>query len=360
MADKFAGAYAVILAGGSGTRFWPKSRKNKPKQLCSFGTNEKPLLEITLDRLDGCIPAERRIIITNREQEALTRALVKDRVAHLVSEPCSRNTAPAILLAALLIEKLSGPEEKPLMISLHADHAIADHDAFVSTLESGLRLARNQYLVLIGCVPSYPATGYGYIKRGAPLALAGAFSVAHFEEKPPRARAETFVRSGSYYWNSGIFIWQTSTLLEEFACYQAELLEQLGAAVYAQNDSKLSLDPCYQTLQPVSIDEGIIEKSQRVVVIQSDFGWNDIGSWTALKELYPTDSHGNIGIGEVLLLDCKNTLVESEGTFVAALGVENLIIVASKDALLICPQERSQEIKRIVSELEKQGRHQLL
>jgi mannose-1-phosphate guanylyltransferase len=360
VADNFDMAYAVILAGGYGTRFWPKSRQKKPKQLCTLGGSDKTLLEITLDRLEGIIPPERRIIITNKEQEAPTRSVVGERVKHIVAEPCSRNTAPAILLAALLIDKLAAAGEKPVMISLHADHAISDLDAFLGTLRTGISLARDKKLVLLGCIPTHPATGYGYIKRGAPLASPQAFHVAHFEEKPPRERAEKFVRSGDYYWNSGIFIWEVPTLLEEFSHYQPVLLEQLGSSVTITGQLGANLSTVYPSLTPVSIDEGIIENSKRVVVIESAFGWNDIGSWTALGDLYPSDEQGNVALGDILLLDCKNTLVESEGIFVAALGVENLVIVATKDALLICPQERSQEIKRIVGELEKRHRKELL
>lgn len=359
--------YVTILAGGSGTRFWPKSRHLTPKQLTRIGGAAKTMLELTLERLDGFIPPERRLIVTHQDQAAKTKAIVGTAVAAVVAEPQARNTANALALAALQIEAMATAAgiQDPVMISLHADHLIRDVPAFLTALDHAVRAARSGWLTLLGITPEYPETGYGYIEQGAPLAgLQQTFAVTSFREKPPLAVAQDFIARGGFLWNAGLFVWKTGVLL-------GELSERLPATVqglrglsrpqsgFTQVDTE-AFSKLYAALPKISIDNAVLEVSRKVTVVPATIGWQDIGSWDALDRCFSGDAAGNLVFGDALLIDAKGTTIDTDGTFVAALGVEDLVVVAAHGAVLVCPKARAQDVKLIVERLKSLGRQELI
>lgn len=357
--------YAVILAGGSGTRFWPKSRLKQPKQLCRIGGDVLTMIERTLARLDGFVPVQRRIIVTHKDQVELTRKICANRCRYFIAEPEARNTAAALALAALDIERLAASTTKPIMISLHADHLIDDEDQFRSDLGHAVQLAQHGYLSLIGIPPTRPATEFGYIEQGERVAgPVTAYRVAQFREKPKSEIAQQYLAKGGFYWNSGYFIWKTSVLLDEFREYLPDTLtrlsalaEQLGKGFYEASAEELA--PVYKTLAKVAIDNAILELSQKVAFIPAKFGWNDVGSWDALDECLDQDTNGNIVQGDALLIDSFRCITESNGMFIATLGVSDLVIVQSGNAILVADKKKAQDVKKIVEELQKLGRSDL-
>ena len=366
-----ADVWAVILAGGSGTRFWPKSRHHRPKQLMAIGTSDKTLLETTLERLTDFIPPERRILVTHRDQMAATRALAAGRCGIFLAEPEARNTANALGLAALEIRerqrRLTGAASpSPVMISLHADHVIKDEAGFRAVLRSAIAVARTGRLTLVGVVPDRPETGFGYIERAAPLAeAAGAFSVKAFREKPDLDTAKAYVASGRFYWNAGLFVWRVEDLLAELT---AKLPATVAALAQAQakgggtfvDGDRSQLAEVYRSLPKISIDHAVLETSSNLAVVPADIGWQDVGTWDAVERAVTPDAAGNLAFGDVCLLGTKNSLVESDGPFVAALGVSDLVVVASGGAVLVCPKSRAQDVKEIVNWLTTNGRRELV
>ncbi len=359
--------YVAVLAGGSGTRFWPKSRHLRPKQLTRLGGEPLTMIELTLARLDGFVPPERRLIVTHQDQAAGTRALVGESLV-ILEEPDARNTANALALAALQIEAMHaarGGRGKPVMISLHADALIKDLPAFLRSLTTAAQAARAGRLALVGIEPEYPETGYGYIERGAPLSGAeGAFAVASFREKPPKALAEEFLARGTFLWNAGIFVWRTDTLLSELEAKLPETVRSLRDLMQPA-DGFLSVDrermrEVYGGLPKISIDHAVLETSKNVAVVPAAIGWQDVGSWDALERCFPTDAQGNLVSGPAMLLDTKRTTVDTDGPFVALLGVEDLVVVVSGGAVLVCPKSRAQDVKAIVEALKAQGRTDLV
>lgn len=357
--------YAVILAGGSGTRFWPKSRHLRPKQLCRIGQDSLTMIEKTLARLDGWIPPTRRIVVTHKDQVPGTEALVKNQCERIISEPTAKNTAPALMVAALEIQAMHQGPTPPVMISLHADHFIKDEPAFRDALLKAIKLAEEGQLTLLGIKPEYPETGYGYIELGTKhQKIIDGYKVASFREKPDRPTAEKFLETGRFLWNSGLFIWQVPRLLEELRwSLQAPLasMEQLYLKYKQfQNIPPAVIHDIYGKLPKISIDHAVLETSNRVSVVKADIGWQDIGSWSALEMAFPTDTDGNLLFGQGCFLDSHSTTIDSDGPFVAALGVKDLIIVSAGGAILVCPKNRSQDVKEIVSWLETHKRQDLL
>ncbi len=351
--------FAVILAGGSGTRFWPRSRHHTPKQLCRIGSASHTLIEGTLQRLEGWIPPERRILVTHHEQLEQTREICGDRVGTYLAEPKACNTACALTLAALEIQKQN---PNGVMVSLHADHVIQNQAAFHTTVDLAIATARNGFLTLLGVVPQYPETGYGYIEQGEPLpGDPQGFQVASFREKPELAVAKTYVDSGNFFWNSGIFVWTVPTFLQEARTYIADVVAPL-ASVAASFDAVpfAKWVEAYNQTPSISIDHGVLEKSQRIAVVPARFDWLDVGSWGAMNRVSPADFEGNLLFGDGVLFDCKNTTLDTDGPFVAGVGVEDLVIVASKGAVLVCRKDRDQDVKKVVTYLQTKGRKDLL
>lgn len=346
--------YAVILAGGSGTRFWPKSRHLRPKQLSKLGGSPETMIELTLARLDGFIPPERRLIVTHQDQLPLTKEIVGARVAAVVGEPEAKNTANALALAALEIERRAKPGSDPVMVSLHADHLIQDVPAFLRAIQTAVKLAEMDFLTLLGVVPEYAETGYGYIEQGEPLP--GGQKVKSFREKPERPTAEEYVRSGRFYWNAGLFVWRTGVLLTELERVLKPTVDQLRVAM----SGKADLAAVYTALPKISIDHAVLETSQNVAVVPMSVGWQDVGSWDALARGFKPDAQGNLAFGDAALIDTRGTTVDSDGPFVAALGLRDMVVVASGGAVLVCPKDRAQDVKKIVDWLSEKGRKDLL
>jgi mannose-1-phosphate guanylyltransferase/mannose-6-phosphate isomerase len=355
--------YPVILAGGSGTRFWPLSRRLAPKQLLSL-TSERTMLQDTVLRIGPAASAERIWVVTGRDLVDETRRQLRviNVGASVISEPVGRNTALAIAVAA---ERLLAADPDAVMAVLPADHAVAKPDVFLSTVALAADVARDGYLVTIGIVPRRPETGYGYIERGAPLTRGGeqkkqhaqAFRVERFVEKPDRGRAEQYVAAGNYFWNSGMFVWRASDIIEELRRYASGIASagaQIARAMAEPVVDENHLRALYEAAESVSIDYAVMERSRRVAVVPAEFGWNDVGSWAALDDVAAKDEHGNVISGRVVDVDSRRSIVYAQDRVVATIGLDNLIVVDTPDATLVCAKDRAQEVRKVVDALEAQ------
>ena len=345
--------YGVILAGGSGTRFWPLSRHQKPKQLIPLIAG-KTTLEVTVERLLPFIPASNLMVVTNREQyhDVVNNLSPYLEEKQIIAEPHGRNTAPAIGLAAQLLTDEFGDDA--IMMAFPADHYIGDQDRFHAHLKRAAECAADGSLVTLGIKPNRPETGYGYIQGGSPLPSSddqelAAFKVKRFVEKPDYRTAATYLMDGGYYWNSGIFIWKTGSILQEITDLTPELGKSLAKFVKNRSDQGMqaALEQLYQEVQAISIDVGIMEKSQRVTVVPADFSWSDLGSWDSLDELQLSPFSTTPPVIAIGATD--NTVYSRKLT--ALVDVENLLIVESDDALLICRKGSTQQVKEVVAEL---------
>jgi mannose-1-phosphate guanylyltransferase len=344
------------MAGGRGTRFWPASRESLPKQFLT-AVGRESLLRQTAQRLFPLSGPERTWVVTNAAHvEVAMRELPELSVHTLVGEPAGRNTAPCIALAALLALR---EDQDAVMLIAPADHWIGDEEAFRRTARTAIDFAeQHDALVTFGIAPASPETGYGYIEAGEEVAK-GVHRVARFTEKPNRKTAEQFVASGRHFWNSGIFVWKASVVLEEMRQHGPEIVRGCEK-ITALPDFGEAIREHYSALPSISIDYALLEKSDRVYVVPARFPWSDIGSWDALASLLPQDAQGNATQGDSLFLETKGSFVRSSGRLVAVLGVEDLIVVDTPDALLVCPKDRAQDVKKIVEELERRGRKEIL
>jgi mannose-1-phosphate guanylyltransferase len=350
--------FAVIMAGGKGARFWPRSRERMPKHLLDI-LGERTIIRETVDRIRPLVPPERTLIVTGRNHAAeLTRRLLEIPAENILIEPVGRNTAPCIGLAALHIQKRV-PDA--VMLVLPSDHRIGDENAFRRVLAAAGKVAsEGNSLVTIGIRPTYPETGYGYIEQGDPLPNcgdAGTCGVSSIREKPPLEQAKTFLRQGRFLWNSGIFIWKASTILKAIDHFLPKLHEgllQIREALGTKREEEI-VGKVYSAQKAVSIDHGVMEKAENVLVVPGDFGWSDLGSWDALWEVSEKDENGNAVRGSFIGIDAKDSLVHSPGKLVALVGVQDLIIVETDDALLICRRGRSQDVRKVVNILERKG-----
>ena len=351
----------VILAGGSGTRLWPLSRELFPKQFLALA-GDASMLQATIHRLHG-LPVSPPLVICNESHRFLVAEQLRQlgALAHnILLEPAARNTAPALALAAL---QATRDGNDPLLLVLAADHMIADNNAFQNAVRAAMPLAEAGHLVTFGIVPTAPETGYGYVRRGAPIGGAG-FGVAAFVEKPALAVAEQYLASGDYLWNSGMFCFRASRYLEELGKHRPDILAACQAAFAApQTDLNfLRVDPSSFTDCPAeSIDYAVMEKTDAAVVVPMDAGWSDVGAFGALWEVLPKDENGNVHRGDVLAHDSSNNLVMAENALVATVGLHDIVVVQTKDAVLVAPRARVQEVKQIVEQLKAGGRteHQL-
>ena len=354
--------YGVILAGGVGTRLWPRSRQRSPKQLLDI-VSQKTMLQETYERISPLIPAERVMVVTGEAYLPLVREQLPDLLErNIILEPAGRGSAPAVGLAAIHISRLA---PGGVMICLPADHVITQEEKFHQMLEVAAQVAEEGYLVTLGIEPRGPETGYGYIQSAE---LLGSFSsqevyrVKRFTEKPARSTAEAFLRSGDYFWNSGIFIWRVDVILREMERLLPRLYEQLmeikGALDSPQE--RQVLERVWEEVEPETIDYGIMEKADQVAVLPTDIGWSDVGSWASLLELLPVQEGGNAVRGDHVGLDTEGCLIVSPERLVATVGAKDLIIVDSEDALLICPRDRAEEVKALVEELKRKGRDEVL
>jgi len=358
----FAHAYAVIMAGGSGTRFWPLSRRQHPKQLLEF-FGHGTLLEQTVARLRAIIPPERVYVYTNKLiWNEVCRRLPKVPRAQIVAEPAARNTAPTLGVAA---HEIIRRDPAGVMVILAADHTISKIAEFLRVLEAGCLVAAEPgKSIVIGLKPTRPDTGFGYVRLG-PLEFRkrgqGIYKVEKFTEKPPLARARRFLASGRYLWNGGMFIWRASTLLENFARHQPRMADQLAKLAAAGGaNSTGSFEQLFPRFEKVSIDYAIMEKISDIHAVAADIGWNDVGSWEVVYALSQKDNDANVRPARSLCLDSRGNLIVAKRTFVTAVGVQNLAIVETDDALLICPRERSQDVGKAVEAMKKAGQEELL
>lgn len=359
--------FAIILAGGSGTRFWPKSRHNRPKQLCEIGDNESTMIELTLRRLDGLVPSDRRMIVTHSDQLEATKGITHGLCDHYLAEPSAKNTANALALAALEVQRIAASKgiSRPIILSLHADALIKRLDVFQTTMEKMLASAAEGKLTLLGITPEYPETGYGYIEKGQPIAkLSETYQVDSFREKPDAETAAKYIASGRFLWNSGIFAWQVETILSELELYLPASVATLSRALGSHQSfgelSAAEFQAAYNSLASIAIDPAVLEKSRKVSVVEADIGWKDVGSWDALAQCFPTDRNQNLFYGKVIAIDSEGTTIDSDAQVVACIGVKDLVIVSSGGAILVCPKDRAQDVKFIVEELKKQGRTDLV
>ncbi|EDY16872.1 Mannose-1-phosphate guanylyltransferase (GDP) [Chthoniobacter flavus Ellin428] len=345
--------YVLILAGGSGERFWPLSRKSRPKQLLSLFSQET-LLEATLRRLDGLVPANQILILTNADQESSVRALCPSLPKeNIIAEPAKRDTAAAIALGAGWIAQRM-PDAT--MIVLPADHVIKDTASFQRTLRVAAAAAEETgELVTIGIKPTWACPGFGYIEQGAPLQLADGpagppvFEVVRFREKPNAELAESFLAQGHFRWNAGMFIWTIRSILSAFQRHAPELGEFISR-LHAGEDFAAALRNHFPQLPKISIDYAIMEKATRVLVVEAAFDWDDVGGWAAVAKYLKCDDAGNHGNCDVKMIDATNNIVfTSEPRTVALLGVSDLIVVQTPDAILVCNRHEAEKIKQLVA-----------
>jgi mannose-1-phosphate guanylyltransferase len=344
--------YGVILAGGKGTRFWPASRAEKPKQFLDI-TGGGSMLALTAKRLSAFIPPERMVVLT---VESLVRLVRKElprlRADHIFIEPVGRNTAPSIAVAAALVRRFGGDE--PFLVC-PADHAIADERAFGRVVRAGAAVAAaRDELVTFGIVPTAPATGYGYIEAGRTLGGRGAARrAAKFHEKPDAKRAAAYLRARRYFWNSGIFIWRPSVYLAAWSRFLpggARPLAAIEASLGGRNFRRV-VEREYPRMPSISVDYGILEKAPNVAVVPADIGWSDVGSWDSLFDLLRADGRGNAGAGRMEIVDSRNNLLFNPGGVTAAVGVDNIIVVVDGKNVLVCRRGESQRVREIAERL---------
>lgn len=348
--------FVVILAGGAGTRFWPAGRRARPKQLLPI-TSDQTMLAGTLARCGTLAPPERTFIVTNEIQADATRRECPEIPAgNVLAEPAMRNTAAAIGVAALAVHEA---DPDGVMVVLPADHAIRPVETFTARFRAAVRRAAEaDVLLTVGIEPSGPATGYGYIEAGDPVAEVDGTpvrKVLSFKEKPDRATAQSFLDRGGYFWNAGTFVWRASVLLDAFRRHlpgHAEVLDSIAKR------GELTAED-YGRFENVPIDIGVMERADNVEVIPADFEWDDVGSWLAIDRLNERDEQGNVRRGDHVGIDTRNCIVFAREHLVATIGVEDLIIVQTEDATLICAKDRAEDVKKVVARLKEQGRGDL-
>jgi len=348
----------VILSGGSGSRLWPLSRRLRPKQFLSL-YSDNSLFRDTLDRVTGDL-FEAPLAICNDDHRFLVAEIFREadsRGGDIILEPVARNTAPAIAAAALSI---ANADPDALMLVLPSDHVITDQKGFLAAVGIAAEAARAGSLVTFGMAPTKPETGYGYIRRGAPHeAVDGCFDVEKFVEKPDATTANDYLRSGDYLWNSGMFLFRAGALIEEMERHCPDIIARCREAVAKgrRDLTFLRLDEAaFGAATSISIDHAVMEKTDRAVVVPASFGWSDIGAWSALWEISETDGANNVVLGDAIVDDVSDCYIRSEKPLVAAIGVSDLVIVATDDTVFIAPKGRAQEAKNIVARLTEQGR----
>jgi mannose-1-phosphate guanylyltransferase len=353
--------HAIVMAGGSGTRFWPASRAGLPKQLLPLA-GDKTLLEDTVARLTGLVPPERTLVVTSKRLlPAVQKQLPQLPASALVGEPCKRDTAPCVGLAALLVAR---HDPDATMAVMPSDHVIAPAAKFCEAIEQAAALVAEApgRLVTFGIKPTYPAESFGYIQQGAPLArphgAAPAHAVARFKEKPPASVAKEYLAAGNFLWNAGIFVWKASTILEALATRQPECLTHLEAIVAAWDTPERDavFDREFAAIKGISIDYAVLEHATDVVVIEAPFQWDDLGGWSAVARQRGADTEGNTIVGRHLGIDSVRTIVHSGAEhLVVTMGLEDMLVVHTPDATLVANRAHEEAVRKVVAELEKRG-----
>lgn len=352
---------ALIMAGGRGERFWPRSRKNMPKQFLSLTGNGKTMIQLTIERISSMIDIEDIFVVTNKDY----KSLVIDQLPNLpedniICEPLGKNTAPCIGLGAMHIAK---KYEEALMVVLPSDHLIKYNSMFLTTLKNACDIAKeSNNLVTIGITPDYPETGYGYIKFDSNSNYNGSFSVERFVEKPNLEVAKEYIETEEYLWNSGMFVWKVSSIISNIQTWLPNLYEGLigiQKSIGVENEEDI-LREIYQGFESISIDYGIMEKANNIYILPGTFGWDDVGSWLAVERIQKSNEFGNIVNGNVISIDTKNCIIEGEKKLIATVGIEDLVIVDTKDAILICDKDSTNEIKKIIENLKICNRNEYI
>jgi mannose-1-phosphate guanylyltransferase len=353
--------YVVILAGGSGTRFWPVSRGALPKQLISIAGGAT-MLQRTVERVLPLKP-KRLLVVTNSMQVEESRRQLSGYAGQvpidLIAEPVGRNTAPAIGLAATII---AAKDPAGMMVVLPADHYIRNEDRLRERLTAAVATARSGWLVTLGITPTCPETGYGYIEAELEGGDSGPYPVRRFVEKPPIEQAIAYLEAKNFFWNSGMFVWQVDTILSEMATCMPQLSAQLSeirfnADVWELSDLESQIVALYSRISSQSIDFGVMERSNRVKMIPADIGWSDVGSWSAMPDIASADACNNVAVNaeKHIAIDSKGCIVSGNGGIVATIGVNDLVVVNSGDATLVCPKDRAQDVKLVVEQLKTLG-----
>jgi mannose-1-phosphate guanylyltransferase len=354
--------YALIMAGGGGTRLWPLSRRARPKQALTL-VGERTMFEHAVDRIASLFQPEEIFVVTGEEHlESLLLQAPELPRANFLLEPVGQGTAPAIGLGAVHLRRR---DPQAVMVVLTADHFIRDVERFRRVLTVAAQVAEKGHLVTLGITPSFPSTGFGYIQQGEQLYEVDGFAVfraLRFTEKPSPETAFQMVESGLYTWNSGMFIWRVDRIMEEFARQMPDLYDVLMQidAVLGTPAYEPTLRRLWPQLVPQSIDYGVMEGARDVVVIPVDIGWSDVGNWSSMREILPADADGNVVVGEHVGLDTRNTIVFGGRRLIATIGLEDMIIVDTDDALLICPLDREQDVREMVRQLREMGRKDVL
>ena len=353
--------YGLILAGGRGTRFWPRSRRSRSKQVLSF-LGERTLIQQTVDRLTPVLPPERVWVLTNEYlRDEIIRQLPEVPKKQILAEPAQRNTAPCIGLAAHILHSL---DPNAVMGVFPADHVITKPKKFVRLLKSAYKAAEAGNIAVLGIQPRWAETGYGYIEfgKGVEAGTGAVEKVRSFREKPDAKTAKKFVAAGRFFWNAGMFFWSAGTVLESLRKHQPKTWTLLaGLPAFGKREFAERVAESFPRCDSISIDYAVLEKAENVVGIAvDDIGWNDVGSWNAVFELQDRDTDGNAAVTEALALDSTGNYIDAKGKLVALLGVKDLIVVDTPDALLIADRSRAQEVGSIVKALEQKNRNELL
>lgn len=355
--------FGVILAGGSGSRLWPLSREVYPKQLLKL-IGENSLFQSTFLRLIDVIPAKNIITVTNNLHLSEIKNQLEEidnNECKILGEPIGRNTAPAIGLATLFVRNSETENSDPIIFVTPSDHFIQNNEAFLNAVRSGIELAKNGYIVTFGIKPTRPETGYGYIKTNNDLKLLcqsfeladnenlSGYKVDEFKEKPDFETAEKYIEAGNYFWNSGIFMFKASTMLREMEINAPDVLAGLNkldlTGDFIEKES-------YQAIPSISIDYAVMEKSDKIALISVDCGWNDLGSWEAIYDVMEKDTNKNFIKGNVIAVNTEDSYIYSTSKLVSAIGVKNLVIIETEDAVLVCDKSRTQDVKTVFDKLE--------
>jgi len=354
--------YVVIMAGGSGTRFWPRSRRRLPKQFLNI-VGERPLLRAAVDNAVGSSGDRSCVLVVagTSHQPLVEQCLPDVPRANLLYEPVGRNTAPAIGFACVEIARR---EPHAVAAVLPSDHVIGDPVALRAALAAAAAAAADGAIVTIGIQPTRPETGYGYIARGDQIAVHGGqpiYRVSSFVEKPKREVAERYLAAGNYFWNAGMFVFRVDVMLAAIRAHMPELARGLDQLAALGGGDDAALARLYPQLPAQSIDFGVMERVDNVAMVPANFGWSDVGSWAALPEVAALDSNRNVVAGDTVLVDCAECVVDARGgRLVALVGCRDLVVVDTEDAVLVVPRERSQEVRQVLAELERNGRTNLL
>lgn len=343
--------YGIILAGGSGSRLWPLSRELYPKQLLSNLISDKSLLQSTFERLSNCMENENILSITNTKHAANVKMQIQEICENpmVLSEPVAKNTAPAIAFATKFIMQKSGDD--PVILVVPSDHLIKDNDKFLATVKKGEKLAEEGYIVTFGIQPNYPETGYGYINTLKPLDIG--YKVKEFVEKPNLETAKKYLEEGTYFWNSGIFMFKASTMMKEIEKYAPEIAKITNNVDFSKTTEIPFVE--FDKMPSISVDYAIMEKSDKIALIKLESDWNDLGSWQSIYDVSKKDENNNAFVGHVIDEGSKNSFVYASSKLVTTIGLEDTIIVETEDAILACKKDKTQDVKKIYETLKKQN-----